>query len=127
MRLLRAVAAGAALVLLTSAASPSQEPPSARALPRLDVPLQPLAQNVRALATALGYLGQPLPPSDLAQIDEAIGMADERASTARLQEILDKHALVMVDINPESRVKVVRGVDELLRWTAKEIPGVARQ
>jgi hypothetical protein len=109
MRLLRVVAAGAALVLLPRVASPGQEPTSARALPRLDVPLQPLAQNVRALATALGYLGQPLPPSDLAQIDEAIAMADERASVSRLQEILDKHALVMVDINPESRVKVVQG------------------
>jgi hypothetical protein len=109
MRHLWAVAAGAALVLLAHAASPGQEPPSARALPRLDVPLQPLAQNVRALATALGYLGQPLPPSDLAQIDEAIAMADERASVSRLQEILDKHALVMVDINPESRVKVMQG------------------
>ena len=103
------VATGAALVLLAGGASLGQEAAHERALPRLDVPLQPLAQQVRALAAALGYLGQPLPPADLRQIDDAIAQPDERAAVAGLQEILDKRVLVMVDINPESRLKVVPG------------------
>src|SRR2546423_446533 len=73
------------------------------------VPLQPLAQQVRRLETALAYLGQPLAQSDRTRVDEAIGMTDESAAASRLQEILDPYVLAAVHINPESRVKVEEG------------------
>lgn len=73
------------------------------------VALQPLAQQVRQLEEALNYLGQPLPAAEHRQINDAIGRADEAAAVRELETILDRHVLVKVDINPESRVKVEQG------------------
>ena len=86
---------GSALGLL-AVASPAQAP----------APLQPLAQQVRRLEDALNYLGQPFPAKLHDRINEAIAMEDETAAVARLQELLAPHALAVVSINPESRVKV---------------------
>ena len=103
-------AAGFALVFLVSGPSAGQqERGHPHPLHEPVVPLQPLAQHVRAITAALAYLGQPLPAEDLARIEEALAQPDERAAVERLQEVLDKHVLVVVDINPESRVKVARG------------------
>jgi hypothetical protein len=71
--------------------------------------LQPLAQQARRVATALAFLGQPLPASDRQAIDEAVAMGDVSAAAGRLQEILDRYVLARVHINPESRVKVEQG------------------
>jgi hypothetical protein len=73
------------------------------------VPLQPLAQQVRQLADALAYLGQPLPAADARRIHEAIANPDEAAAVRQLETVLDQHVLFTVDINPESRVKVEEG------------------
>ena len=73
------------------------------------VPLQPLAQQVRRLETALAYLGQPLPAADRKIFDEAIAMSDTAVAVSRLQEVLDRYVLATVHINPESRVKVGQG------------------
>ena len=73
------------------------------------VPLQPLAQQVRRLETALAYLGQPLPAADRKIFDEAIAMSDAKVAVSRLQEVLDRYVLATVHINPESRVKVGQG------------------
>ena len=70
------------------------------------VPLQPFAQQVRQIETALDYLGQPLSPADQSAINAAIANPDEAAAVSQLERVLDKHALALVDINPESRVKV---------------------
>jgi hypothetical protein len=78
-------------------------------LPQLSVPLQPLAQQARRLETALNYLGQPLGLSDRQAIDDAISMADEEEAVQQLQTTLDQHVLVVVRINPESRVSVEQG------------------
>ena len=77
--------------------------------PKPAVPLQPLAQQARRLQTALGYLGEPVSAADRAALDDAITMSDEAAAVARVQTILDAHALATVHINPESRVKVEQG------------------
>jgi hypothetical protein len=103
---LRWTGACVAAALLTSARFEAQ--PGQR-IPRLNVPLQPLAQQVRRLETALSYLGQPLPPADRQAIDEAIAMTDEEAATDQLQTTLDKYVLAVVRINPESRVSVDQG------------------
>ena len=73
------------------------------------ISLQPLAQQVRQLEDALNYLGQPLPASAHQRINTAIGNPDEAAAATELQSVLDAFALVTVDINPESRVKVEQG------------------
>ncbi len=73
------------------------------------VPLQPLAQQVRQLEEALNYLGQPLTADEHRQINQAISNPDEAAAVAGLQSTLDRRVLAIVDINPESRVKVEQG------------------
>ena len=73
------------------------------------IPLQPLAQQVRQLEEAMNYLGQPFGTADLRRIHEAIANPDEPAAVHALESILDAHVLLIVDINPESRVKVSDG------------------
>jgi hypothetical protein len=73
------------------------------------VPLQPFAQKVRQVETSLAYLGQPLARNDGDAINHAIGNVDETAAIEQLEQILDKYTLVIVDINPEGRVKVQGG------------------
>src|SRR5690349_4206091 len=73
------------------------------------VPLQPLAQQVRRLETALNYLGQPLLAADQKAVNDAIADPDEMAAVRRLERVLDKYALAVIEINPESRVKVEQG------------------
>src|SRR5216684_4158962 len=80
----RIVAIMAKKLLLTLALIPpllAQEPLATHA----PVPLQPLAQQVRRLETALNYLGQPLLPADRKEINEAISDADEIAAVKRLE------------------------------------------
>jgi len=72
-------------------------------------PLQPFAQHVRRVESALESIGQPLPAAVHQAINDAIGDADERAAATRIEQILDPHVLVTVEINPESRVKVTQG------------------
>ena len=73
------------------------------------VALQPFAQQIRQVETSLAYLGEPLPQLDQDAINQAIANADESAAVARLEQILDKYVLAVVDINAESRVKVQLG------------------
>src|SRR5258708_3429657 len=73
------------------------------------VPLQPFAQQVRQVETSLAYLGQPLAQNDADAINQAIGNANEAGAIERLEQILDKYTLAIVDINAESRVKVQPG------------------
>ena len=85
----------------------SAQQPAPRSGPQ--VPLQPLAQQVRRLETALRYLGEPLRPADQQALNEAIALGDEAAAVAAVQRVLDAYALATVHISPESRVKVEQG------------------
>ena len=76
---------------------------------QMRVALQPFAQHVRQVESALSYLGQPLAEQDQEAINRAIGEFDEAAAIVGLEQILDKYTLAVVDINPESRVKVQPG------------------
>ena len=73
------------------------------------VPLQPLAQQVRRLEDALAFIGQPLPPQTRQKIDEAIATSDDKQAVQLLESALAPHVLATVEINPEARVKVARG------------------
>jgi hypothetical protein len=76
---------------------------------RAVIPLQPLAAQVRELETTLQFLGQPLTAADQAGINAAFARAEPEAAVRETEAILDKYALVIVTINPESRVSVKRG------------------
>jgi hypothetical protein len=67
-----------------------------------NVELQPLAAQADRVASALEMVGDPLPAADRAALRAA-------KSVEAIQDILDKHCLVGVNINPESRVKAQQG------------------
>lgn len=96
-------------LLVSSAIGFSQQATHQHSTPAPSVPLQPLAQQVRRIAEALDYLGQPFPPAVQQRINSAIANRDEGTAVAQLEALLDQYALVKVDINPESRVKVEQG------------------
>jgi len=75
------------------------------ALPVIPVEGQPLAANIRRVVQAMSQVGQPLAEEAALRIEEAAGERDP----ARLQTLVDPHVLLVVAINPESRVKVSRG------------------
>lgn len=66
---------------------------------------QPLAANVRRLVQAMELLGSPLADELVSRIDTSARARD----AASLQKLLDPHVLFLVTLNPETRVKVVRG------------------
>src|SRR5262245_15517097 len=105
MRSCRSSNAVALLAFLAVHAAASA--PAAQAEP--EIPLQPLAQQVRAVESTLSYLGEPLSREEHDRINRATAGSDEPAAVAELQAVLDGHVLLEVDVNPESRVKVTQG------------------
>jgi hypothetical protein len=97
------------LVAFVSLAAPVPVTRAVQDPHRPAIALQPLAQHVRRLESALAYIGQPLPASTHARLNEVLGLPDEAQAVARIQQILDEHVLIEVQINPESRVKVQQG------------------
>jgi hypothetical protein len=69
------------------------------------VEVQPLAANVSRLVSALEMLGAPLADETIAAVAKARGAGDAGA----IQRSLDPHVLLVVELNPEERVKVRRG------------------
>ena len=61
---------------------------------------------MRRALQGLELLGRPLPQDSAARLAAAI---KERTDAAAIQTLLDPHVLLAVAINPESRVKVLRG------------------
>jgi hypothetical protein len=106
---MKLLAATAAMMLLSSGCTGATAGATPQQVAQLAVPLQPLAQQVRRVATALAYLGQPLAPEDSRAIDEAVALKDEAAAVERIQTTLDRYALAVVRVNPESRVSVDPG------------------
>lgn len=66
---------------------------------------QPLAANVTRVVESLNSLGAPLP----ADLIESLKAAAKARDARELQKLLDPHVLLVVSINPESRVRVNRG------------------
>jgi hypothetical protein len=89
------------LILVAALALPAAAP--------AHTPLQPFAQAVRAVESALAHLGEPLSPDDKRRINDAVARTDEEAAVAEIESVLDAHTLAIVEINPESRVKVTQG------------------
>jgi len=71
----------------------------------VEVEGQPLAANIQRLVEAFEYLGSPLPADTAVALKAAAKARDAR----KLQQLLDSQVLLVVTLNPESRVKVARG------------------
>ncbi len=104
-RFLGLAVGGSVAALLLGAAGAAEESP----LPLVSgIEAQPLAAQVKRVVEALDYLGAPLVPAEQEAIRAAMAGGGDNAAEA-LQRVLDAHCLVMVDINPEMRVKVAPG------------------
>jgi hypothetical protein len=74
-----------------------------------DVDFQPLSAHAVRVNDALKLVGEPLSPADEKALLQAAGGKGGPAAVAEIQRILDKYCLLLVNINPESRVKLERG------------------
>ena len=79
--------------------------PGSGALARVVVEGQPLGANIERLLDALDSLGAPVAPA----LRRDLVAAAQARDADRLQQLLDDRVLVVVHINPETRVKVDRG------------------
>ena len=70
---------------------------------------QPFIAQVVRLEEALSFLGSRLLPADARAIQALVDQAPTPELVERIQQVLDPYCLAMVDINPEARVKVIRG------------------
>ncbi|HEY8751450.1 MAG TPA: CehA/McbA family metallohydrolase [Tepidisphaeraceae bacterium] len=77
-----------------------------------DVDFQPLSAHAVRVNEALKILGTPLAPDDEKALLQAANGADAAKGVAEIQRVLDRYCLLMVNINPESRVKLERGPAE---------------
>ena len=86
-----------------------------------DIAKQPLMVEVDHLLQALTFVGRPVSDSDRNAIYEAAKLPDDKAVVA-IQQVVDRYALVRVDIDPLRKVTVlpVSGSSETLMkkgWT----------
>lgn len=70
-----------------------------------DVEYQPFVAHVQRVIDALDFVGEPLSTADRQAIDRQLKSTEFAKAIPAIQAILDKHVLLGVDINPESRVK----------------------
>ncbi len=73
------------------------------------VAAQPLKAQAKRVTDALKYLGQPLAESQQAALQAALQEMDDAQAVAAIQRIFDPLTLAVVNVNPESRVKVAPG------------------
>lgn len=73
---------------------------------------QPLLAQALRVKDALAFLGSALPANEEAQLEALRDKKPEAQTVQAIQQILDAHCLAIVDINPEARVKIARGVAE---------------
>jgi hypothetical protein len=70
---------------------------------------QPLLAQAMRLEEALDFLGSGLEPADAARLEALGDRAPDETVVVEIQKILDPYCLAMVEINPEARVRVIRG------------------
>ncbi len=72
-------------------------------------PVQPLMASSLRLAEALQYLGSGLAPADAARLKALADQPHTPELAEEIQALLDPYCLAGININPEARVKVLRG------------------
>ena len=70
---------------------------------------QPLIAQVKRLIEAREFSGEPFTEVIRDRLTEAMMQSDSERASAAIQKTLDPHCLFLIQINPESRVKVARG------------------
>lgn len=70
---------------------------------------QPLIQHALNVSEALSFIGSPLPVDAINQLKVLEHQSYNQETVKKVQEILDTYCLAVVNINPESRVKVESG------------------
>jgi hypothetical protein len=70
---------------------------------------QPFKAQITRVLEALEYQGATLPADEMRAIHDTLEKGAGEEAVDKVEALLDKHALVEVNINPESRVKVARG------------------
>ena len=87
-----------------------REPAPGSPLPLIEnIEPQPLMAQVLRISEALTFIGNPLPVYDIQLLQGLSNKKLDKETVKMIQHILDPYCLAMVDINPESRVKVVQG------------------
>ena len=76
---------------------------------RLEPNSQALIAQVRRLVEAMELLGEPFSREDVARIERAIALSYSAKQIAELRAVLDPRCLLVVRINPEARVSILRG------------------
>ena len=75
----------------------------------VDVEFQPLSAQVKRVVEAMEMLGEPLAAEEKGRLDRALESTGSESAVRTIQEVLDRHCLIGIEINPESRVKAVQG------------------
>jgi hypothetical protein len=103
----RAILPGVLLLVLIAPARCGEPSPP----PADDVEWGPLRDHCRRLLEGLEALKAPLPAETTQALKRLLdgNPADPDAAAAAVQRLLDPHCLLVVTINPESRVKAARG------------------
>lgn len=99
MRMKLIAAALLCLLLVPTRSSQAADAPA--------VDAQPLKAQARRVAQALDHLGEPLNELARKKLDDAFAAGAD--SAAQIQAVLDPLCIAVVNINPESRVKVAAG------------------
>ena len=76
---------------------------------RADVEFQPLSAQAKRVVEAMDLLGAPLSTGDRSAVLAAAQGTGGPEAVAKIEKTLDNYCLLVVDVNPESRVKVARG------------------
>ena len=96
--------AAASLILFTASSGFCGDLPAVN-----NVDWQPFAAQVTRLVEAADYLGSPLSAEEKRSIRVLLDAGEAKDSVSKMQQILDRHCLFGVQINPEMRVKVAQG------------------
>jgi hypothetical protein len=85
--------------------------PGLSAMVDADSEWEPFRKHCRDLLSAVGSLKSPIPAATVKTIRDLLDGRGENTDIAskRIEELLDPHCLLVVTINPESRVKAARG------------------
>ncbi len=75
----------------------------------VDVEFQPLSAQVKRVVESLDMLGEPLGREERSTLEKALNSTGAESAIRTIQQVLDRHCLIGVEINPESRVKAVQG------------------
>jgi len=90
------------LILLFTVTLPAQELPVVA-----NVEHQPLAAQILRLMEALQVVGEPLPANEASELRKLVeATSGKPAAVLEMQKILDRHCLIGVNINPESRARI---------------------